>query len=437
MARFLSDYGIVFILLVVAAYFSIATLAEQHPTDKAAAETLAKEVAATTPAAGQVLVVVGGTVEDAAFADALVAALRQGERVIVAEVRGSPSDARAALDRLARERTPLHAIATLHKTRDWAPLQDIARQFPSLGDVPVLAPHAYLWPNFLKIDNLRNITHQIAVIAIIAIGMTMVIITGGIDLSVGSLMALSSVLAALLIRDHLGGVQASTAGMVLASVAAILACGLIGLVSGLLITLFDTPAFIATLGLMLAAGGLAGRLTGGETVSNLPPGFIWLGRGATVAAIPNSVFLMALLYVAAHLFMTRTVLGRYLYAVGGNAEAARLSGVPVRRTIVFAYVVTGLLAGLGGVILASRLEGGSPNYGKTQELSVIAAVVVGGTSLSGGEGKMFGTLLGALLVGIIQNGLNLRGVTAFDQQIFLGGFILAAVLLDRLKKRWL
>jgi ribose transport system permease protein len=162
---------------------------------------------------------------------------------------------------------------------------------------------------------------------------------------------------------------------------------------------------------------------------------VWLGRGADVFGLPNAVLLMALLYAAGHILMSRMKIGRYLYAVGGNREAARLSGVPVTRVLLFAYTVSGLLAGLGGVIMASQLKSGSPTYGQMYELYVIAAVVVGGTSLSGGEGKMFGTLIGAFIIAVIQNGMNLTNVESYTQKVVLGLVILVAVLLDRLKHR--
>ncbi len=161
----------------------------------------------------------------------------------------------------------------------------------------------------------------------------------------------------------------------------------------------------------------------------------WLGRGADLFGIPNAVVLMLVLYALAHVLMSRTTLGRYLYAVGGNREAARLSGVPVRRVLLFAYVASGLLAGLGGVVMASQLKSGSPTYGQMYELYVIAAVVVGGTSLSGGEGKMLGTLIGAFTIAVIQNGMNLTNVESYTQKVVLGLVILGAVLLDLLRHR--
>jgi ribose/xylose/arabinose/galactoside ABC-type transport system permease subunit len=205
--------------------------------------------------------------------------------------------------------------------------------------------------------------------------------------------------------------------------------------SGTIITGFRVPPFIVTLGVMLMARGLAARLAQGQSVYQIPDSFTWLGRGAGVAGIPNAVGLVLLLYLAAQVMMSRTKLGRYLYAVGGNAEAARLSGVPVQRVQLFAYSLAGLLAGLGGVVMASQLRSASPNYGQMYELYVIAAVVVGGTSLSGGEGRIMGTLIGAFIIAVIQNGMNLVNVEAYTQSIVLGSVILLAVLLDRLKRR--
>jgi ribose transport system permease protein len=301
--------------------------------------------------------------------------------------------------------------------------------------VPVFAPPSYRWPAFLTKSNLFNVADQISIIAILAIGMTMVIIVGGIDLSVGSLIALAAVAATGLIRELAGATEATPIGLFLCCLVAIALCALVGVATGLTVTLPDLPAFIVTLAVMLIARGFAYILADNQSIYEVPASFTWLGRGADLGGIPNAVVLMALLYVLAHLLMTRTVLGRYLYAIGGNREAARLSGVPVRRVLVFAYVVSAALAGLGGVLQASLLRSGSPTYGQNYELYVIAAVVVGGTSLSGGEGRIFGTFLGTLLIAVIQNGMNMVGIDSNWQQVVFGTVILAAVLLDRVKSR--
>jgi ribose transport system permease protein len=164
------------------------------------------------------------------------------------------------------------------------------------------------------------------------------------------------------------------------------------------------------------------------------PSFAWLGNGE-LFGIPNPILLMILLYIVAHVVMTRTSFGRYIYAVGGNPEAARLSGVPVFTVLILVYAICGAMAGLGGIVDASRFEGGRPNAGEMYELQVIAAVVVGGTSLAGGEGRVFGTLIGALIMAVIQNGLNMAGVKSYEQKVVFGLLILAAVLLDQLKKQ--
>ena len=299
----------------------------------------------------------------------------------------------------------------------------------------MLKPEPYRWPNFLKTENLLNIADQIAVIAIIAVGMTLVVVTGGIDLSVGSLIALSAVVTARLIRDAAGGESAGTAGLALACAAGVLACAGSGAFSGAMVTFCRIPPFIVTLSVMLVASGGAYILADGQSIHQVPDAFCSAARpfGRSATCRMRS-YLMLALYVVAHVVMSRTVFGRYVYAVGGNAVAARLSGVPVARVIVSVYVLSGALAGLGGVVMASQLESGGPTYGQMYELYVIAAVVVGGTSLAGGQGKVFGTLIGAFIIAVIQNGMNLMGVKSYPQKIVLGLVILGAVLADRLKR---
>jgi ribose transport system permease protein len=353
---------------------------------------------------------------------------------VLATLQGQPADARRGLTELGRRGERVDVFACNQVTSTWGVFDPLRKRFPSMAGAKVLKPESYSWPNFLKADNLLNIANQIAVIALIAIGMTMVIITGGIDLSVGSLIALSAVVTSRLIRDVAGAESAGTAGMVLASLAGIAVCAASGLFSGTMVTLFGIPPFIVTLGMMLVASGLAYILADGQSIHQVPDAFIWLGRGADLFRIPNAVLLMLALYALAHLLMTRMVLGRYIYAVGGNAQAARLSGVPVRRVLLLVYTLCGALAGLGGVVMASQLKSGAPTYGQMYELYVLAAVVVGGTSLAGGEGKILGTLIGAFIIAVIQNGMNLTGVESYTQKIVLGLVILGAVLLDRWKR---
>ena len=181
---------------------------------------------------------------------------------------------------------------------------------------------------------------------------------------------------------------------------------------------------------MMMGRGLAFLITGGFSIYQVPPALPWLGQGRSLG-IPNTVILLAVFYAAAHIFMAHTRLGRYIYAVGGNEEAARLSGVPVGFVIVFVYAVSGLAAGLGGCIQASQINSGTPNMGVMYELYVIAAVVVGGTSLSGGTGRILGTLIGAFIISVIQNGMNLLGMESYTQQVVLGAVIVGGVLLDK------
>jgi ribose transport system permease protein len=435
LSRFLADYGMLLVLAVLCLCFSVATISEQHATGAAAADELARHIVARHNRSTRVLVVARGHREDERFADRLSRELSRACITVVETVKGQPVDVRSALATIAAGGGTLDVIACNQSTANWAVLSQLPQQFPSFAHVDIVTPPPFWWPNFLKADNLLNVANQIAVIAIIAIGMTMVIITAGIDLSVGSLIALSAVMATLWIRELAGAESASAVGMAFCCGAAIFACAGVGLVSGTMITAFGIPPFIATLAMMLIASGLAYILAEGQSVYQVPGSFVWLGRGADFGGIPNAVVLMLVFYVVAHVIMSRTTLGRYIYAVGGNREAARLSGVPVRRVLLLVYSICGALAGLGGVIMASQLKSGSPTYGHMYELYVIAAVVVGGTSLSGGEGKVFGTLIGALIIAVIQNGLNLTGVESYTQNVVLGGVILAAVLVDMLKHR--
>ena len=306
---------------------------------------------------------------------------------------------------------------------------------PSLAPARVIKPASYRWPTFLTAGNLRSIVNNIAIVAMIAIGMTMVIITAGIDLSVGSLIALSSVVVAVCVQRLAGDAEPSVPTLLLGSLVAIGICGLFGLFSGIMVTAFDIPAFIVTLALMQIARGVAFKLAGGPTPVEIAlDRFHWIG-GGDLWAVPIPVIMMAVLYLVAHLVMAHTALGRYIYAVGGNAEAARLSGVPVKRILLFTYVICGGLAGLAGVIDAALFRVGRATAGTGYELQIIAAVVVGGTSLAGGEGKVLGTLIGALILSVIQNGMKLTNIDAFTQMIVFGALILVAVLLDRLKEK--
>jgi ribose transport system permease protein len=404
-------------LLVLAVFFSVMTRREEFPQDAAAA----REIISGIGKDAKVMIAVRSVAEDKTFAETLKAEL--GSRAVEVGT-GEPRDARKALDRVAA--TGLDVIIGTQVTAEWLVFSD-------LKDVTLLKPSSRTWPVFLTRDNLLNIASQIAVIAILAIGMTLVIIAGGIDLSVGSLLALSAVVTTLIIRDAFGGEKASGMHMTLASLGGIGLCAASGWLAGGIITRLRMPPFIVTLAMMLVGSGLAYRLADNQSVYQVPESFIWLGRGADLMNVPNAVVLMLLLYAAAHVMMTQTAFGRHLYAVGGNAEAALVSGVPVKRVTVMAYALCGLLAGLGGVAMASQLKSGSGTFGTKYELYAIAAAVVGGTSLSGGRGTMPGTLIGAFIIAVIQNGMNLTSVESNTQNIVLGLVILAAVAMERKK----
>jgi len=433
--RILSDYGMFLVLLVLCVFFSAVTFTEQSANGPAAAEQLGKEIASKLDTGGRVLIVASTQSNDPAFADAIHRQISESGFRIASTIKGGPKDAKIALEQVQNAGEQIDAIVCSETSANWLVFANLAADYPALGQPSLFRPQGYRFPNFLKRDNILNIANQIAVIAIVAIGMTMIIITGGIDLSVGSLIALSAVVLSVLIRDFGGGKEASMASMTLCSAAAIVACGGIGAFSGVMVTRFSIPPFIVTLAMMLVGSGFAYILAHGQSIAEVPDSFVWLGRGADCFGIPNAVLLMLVLYVVAHIVMTRMKLGRYVYAVGGNQEAARLSGVPVSQVTMIAYITSGILAGLGGVITASQLKSGSPTYGNMYELYTIAAVVVGGTSLNGGEGRMLGTLIGAFTIAVIQNGMNLTNVESYTQKVVLGFVILGAVLLDRFRQR--
>ncbi|MET0622447.1 MAG: ABC transporter permease [Pyrinomonadaceae bacterium] len=286
---------------------------------------------------------------------------------------------------------------------------------------------ASIAPQFLSVPNLVNVALSIAITGILAVGMTMVILTGGIDLSVGSVVALAGVVAAMLAAA--GGSAGVAAG-----VAAALAIGLgVGLFNGVVVAHFRVPPFVATLAMLTICRGLAFVLSGGRSIGNLPESFNFVGR-ERVLGLPLPVILMALVFVGGWFLLRRTVIGRYIYAVGGNRRATFFAGVNTKRVIVLTYVLNGLLVGLAGFVLASRLGAGIPNSGIQYELDVIAAVVVGGTSLTGGQGSVVGTFWGAVFIGVLNNGLNLFGVDPYMQKIALGVVLLLAVFADQAGK---
>jgi ribose transport system permease protein len=434
--RTFRDHATLVVLLVLCGALSLRTIARQYPLGAAGGKQLARQIARQMPPKSRVLIVVRDIPEDAEFAAAAEHDLESRGYAIAATIRGEPADARRAIEQAAAAGETIDVIGATEATGHWAVFDNLGQRFPALSKTKVIAPASYWWPTFLKLGNLLNIVNQVADIAIVAIGMTMVIVAGGIDLSAGSLIALTAVLTARLIRDYAGGAEASLVGILLCAVAGVAFSSLVGAFTGTLITAARIPPFIVTLGVMSIASGLAFNLARGPkglTIDEVPPSIDWLGRGSTLLNIPNAVVLMLLLYLAADVVMKRTTFGRYLYAVGGNRKAAWLCGLPVKRLVLSTYVITAALAGLAGLIQLSLFRSANPTYGIGYELKVIAAVVVGGTSLSGGEGKMLGTLLGALIMAVVQNGMNLLGIRAESQPIVLGAVILAAALLDRLK----
>jgi ribose transport system permease protein len=300
----------------------------------------------------------------------------------------------------------------------------LQRLGPLLALVGVCIALAFMSPNFLTVSNSFDVMRQVSINAVIAFGMTLSILLGGIDLSVGSILAVSSVLAAMTMKG--------SHGAALATAAAILAGAGMGSLNGVVIAKGKVAPFIATLGTMTLLRGVALVLSNGSPISGFSSNFFaMLGGGYVARLIPVPVVLMLAMFGVFWFVLTRTVFGRHVYATGGNVEAAKLSGVNTDRVQVLVYTVSGAMAALAGVILTSRLDSAQPTAGAGYELDAITAVVLGGTSLAGGRGWIFGTLVGALLIGVLNNGLNLMGVSAFYQLVVKGSVILLAVLLDR------
>ena len=278
---------------------------------------------------------------------------------------------------------------------------------------------------FLTMGNLLNVLQQISILAIIAAGMTFVIIGGGFDLSVGSVIALSGSLSAMVMVRY---------GVAAGIIAGLLSGILVGFINGILISRVNISPFIATLGMLVITKGVALGVKGGASVLNLPKQFSWLGSGKLLG-IPVSGFIVVIVFLIGIIVLRNTTFGIRIYAVGGNKEAARLSGVKVHRIITATYVICGFTAALAGVLLAARLRSGDPTAGVAMELFAIAAVVLGGASLHGGEGFLSQTLLGVLFIGILENGLNLMNVSYYWQQVVIGTVFILAACLGMLRKR--
>jgi inositol transport system permease protein len=292
--------------------------------------------------------------------------------------------------------------------------------------VVIAALLALTTDSFATAANLTNVARQVSINGILAVGVTFVLLTGGVDLSLGSVVALSGVVCALFAHP---GEYALLVPMSMG----LLTGALCGLLNGVLVTRGGIAPFIVTLGMMTVARGLALILSGGKPVANMMPALTDLA--GDLGPLPIPVLCFATVALLSGIFLGRFRLGRHLYAVGGNEQAARAAGVSVTRVKLLAYGTCGLLTGLAGVVLAARITTGQPNAGQAYELDAIAAVVIGGTSLSGGVGSVIGTILGVLLIGIINNGLDLQGVSSYYQAVIKGVIIVGAVWLDRRQSR--
>jgi len=297
---------------------------------------------------------------------------------------------------------------------------------PVIGLLLIVVIISVMSPNFLTLNNLLNVLRQVSINALIAFGMTFVILTGGIDLSVGSILALTGAVTAGFLASGMDPMLAMFLGLLLGAI--------LGAINGIIISKGNVAPFIATLATMTIYRGLTLVYTEGKPISGLGDSlsFQLIGKGYFFG-IPVPVITMAIAFGVLYFVLKKTTFGRRVYAVGGNEEASRLSGIKVDRIKVYVYALTGTLAALASLILTSRLNSAQPTAGNMFELDAIAAVVLGGTSLTGGRGWIVGTLIGALIIGVLNNGLNLIGVSSFFQQVVKGAVILVAVLLDRKK----
>ncbi|MGM0414779.1 MAG: ABC transporter permease [Bacillota bacterium] len=295
-----------------------------------------------------------------------------------------------------------------------------------IGLLALVIVMSFLSDRFLTFPNMFNIFRQVSIMGVMAVGMTMVILSQGIDLSVGSLLALSGAVSA--------GVMAGDGNMVLGILAGLAVGTGLGLFNGFMISKANLPDFIVTLAMMSIARGLTLVYTGGRPISGFDPAFRMIG-GGRIGRVPFPVIIFFVIIVIGYLILNKTTFGRYIYAVGGNKQAARLAGINTDLIKLKVYAISGFLAGVSGIILTSRLNSAQPTAGVAYELDVIAMVVLGGTSLAGGKGSVGGTLIGALIIGVLNNSLNLLGVASFYQEVAKGLVILVAVLLDSLQHR--
>ena len=299
---------------------------------------------------------------------------------------------------------------------------------PLIGLVLLCVFLSFSTDTFLSMRNFLNVMDQITVLGVMAVGMTLVILIGGIDLSVGSVLALSG-----MVMGYLGNSREWP--FVIAIVVALIASAACGLTSGLMVTRLRMPAFIATLAMMSIARGIASIITNGEQIVGFPDWFSNLAIIRHFGFLTVTVGLMVAITVIAWIVLSCRPVGRALYALGGSQEVARLAGIPVRQYTIWVYVICGALAGLAGVILSARLDSSQPSSGLGYELDTIAAVVIGGASLSGGVGSIGGTAVGVLIIGFLRNGLNLLQISPFVQQVVIGVVIAVAVAADTMRNR--
>jgi ribose/xylose/arabinose/galactoside ABC-type transport system permease subunit len=327
---------------------------------------------------------------------------------------------------LATQTEPVSAIDERQKKPVVSVFKFILDQRTLLVLIVLCALVGYLIPSFLTSKNILNVMRQVSITGIVAVGMTFVIITGGIDISVGSTVALSSVVVASALKQGLGIPAAITL--------ALFSGVLVGLLNGTLVAYGRVLPFVATLGTMYVIRGLALIVTKGEAIWDLPKSFLTIGTGYWLG-IPIPVIITLIVYLLGHFLLRNFTFGRYVLAVGGDEESARLCGVAVKRIKLYTYALCGFLAGLAGIVLAGRLGSGQPSTGVGYELVAIAAAVIGGNSLDGGRGTVIGTLIGAFILGVVSNALNLWGVASFWQTVISGCIVLIAVLADTLRKR--
>nr|WP_277750082.1 ribose ABC transporter permease [Falsirhodobacter deserti] len=294
---------------------------------------------------------------------------------------------------------------------------------PLIGLIVVSVLMGFASDNFFSVSNIFNVLRQVSIIAILAVGMTFVILTGGIDLSVGAVMALAGTIAAgLMVNMGMPGWVGLLAGIGVGVV--------LGIFNGFLVAWGRMPAIIVTLATMGMARGLGLIYSGGYPISGIPSWISWFGVGR-IGIVPVPVIAMVIIYALAWVLLQRTAFGRHVYAIGGNELAAKLSGVKTQRVKLAVYAISGLTAALAAIILTGRLMSGQPNAGVGFELDAIAAVVLGGTAIAGGRGLILGTLIGAILLGILNNGLNLMGINPYMQDVIKGLIILLAIYIGR------